>query len=99
MDKGRLERKEGRGRTKQEESTKQARENSAADVYTAFTNQVITRNASWYLSLSLLPFLTFSRSLFLSLSLVRAKRLQHQSLTTAIRNSMANRHANRAPAR
>lgn len=57
----------------------EARENSIAGVYTAFTDQVITRNAS--------------RSLFRSLSLSIlwsahcAKRLQHQSLTGAIRNT------------
>lgn len=38
-------------------------------------------------------------SLSLSFSLVRAKRLQHQSLTTAIRNSTADRHANSSRAR
>lgn len=44
MDKERL-RGEKRGVTVQEKSTKQARENSVAGVYTTFTDQVITRNA------------------------------------------------------
>lgn len=73
--------KENRGKRRgQEESTEQARENS---VYIAFTDQVITRNASWSLSLSLLP-----------VSLSSPCVLQHQSLTTAIRNSTVDHHAN-----